>query len=161
TIPDARQLNYAGRGQMFPPPADVGIIDDDSLDGRLRIPAAMERLVDSISLSADELLNPGWNGTVALGSVGTAAEPRTIVVNGDCDLGPATGYGLLVVRGNLAIRGNVHWNGLIVVIGQGALKWTAGASGQISGGVFIARTRENDRSALNPLGSLRSTRGPV
>ena len=68
---------------------------------------------------------------------------------------------MLVVRGNLTIRGSFSWTGLILVIGQGMVRWASDASGQVAGAVFIARTRENDRSSVNVLGTPRTTRGPV
>jgi len=44
---------------------------------------------------------------------------------------------------------DITWNGLILVIGQGVLRWNPGVSGNINGGVFVARTREPNGSLLH------------
>ena len=59
------------------------------------------------------------------------------------------------------MEGDFSWHGLVLVIGQGAMRWPVTAVGQISGAVFISRTRAEDRDAGNPLGSLLATPGPV
>jgi hypothetical protein len=43
----------------------------------------------------------------------------------------------------------VTWNGLIILIGQGALRWKPGVTGIINGGLFAARTRAADGSLLS------------
>jgi hypothetical protein len=50
---------------------------------------------------------------------------------------------------------------LIVVIGQGVMRASAASVVGISGAVFLSRTREDDRSAENPLGTLLPQRGPI
>jgi hypothetical protein len=67
-----------------------------------------------------------------------------VFVDGDVELGPGIGYGILVIRGSLNITGDVAWNGLIAVIGQGVLYWAPGVSGVINGGLFVAKTRAPD-----------------
>jgi hypothetical protein len=69
-------------------------------------------------------------------------------VEGDLNLGPGTGYGLLLVRGELNVVGTLNWNGLILVIGQGVVRWSPGITGTINGGLFTARTRATDGSLL-------------
>jgi len=59
-----------------------------------------------------------------------------------------TGYGLLLVRGELHIVGDVTWNGLIVVLGQGVMHSNPGATAVVNGGLFLARTRSADGSLL-------------
>jgi hypothetical protein len=71
---------------------------------------------------------------------GTAANPAINVVNGDFNMGPTTGYGILVVTGTLTFSGNYSWNGLILVIGAGASLMNGGGNGQINGSVFVANT---------------------
>jgi hypothetical protein len=55
-------------------------------------------------------------------------------------MGPTTGYGVLVVTGTLSFHGNYGWNGLILVIGNGASVMDGGGTGQINGAVYVANT---------------------
>jgi hypothetical protein len=71
-----------------------------------------------------------------------------IVADGNVDLGPGTGYGVLLVRGELNIVGDTFWNGLILVIGDGVVTLKPGVSRTINGGLFVARTRAPDGSLL-------------
>jgi hypothetical protein len=66
------------------------------------------------------------------------SDPLTDQNDGELKLNNVTGYGILLVRGNLEMAGNFNWNGLIIVTGQ--FKTTGGGSdaknikGQIYGG---------------------------
>ena len=66
-------------------------------------------------------------------NLGTAANPAIDVVYGNYSMGPSTGYGILVVTGTLTFSGNYAWNGLILVIGNGASIMNGGGNGQIVG----------------------------
>jgi Tfp pilus assembly protein PilX len=159
-IPAGTEIQYPGRGNPSPPPADVGVIDT-MLDPRLRAPAGLERVVDRIVEYASDLSSPGWNGTTVVGNVGTTSDYRIVVVNGNCVLGPGAGYGILLVRGNLSLTGSFRWNGLVLVIGQGSIATIGTATGTISGGILVARTRADDRGPANELGTMLVTPGPV
>jgi hypothetical protein len=98
---------------------------------------------------------------VRLSEIGSASDYRVVVVDGNAAIDNAAGYGLLLVRGELELQGTVLWNGLIVVIGQGVMRASAASVVGISGAVFLSRTREDDRSAENPLGTLLPQRGPI
>jgi hypothetical protein len=160
SIPGGTELHYPGRGNPNPPPADVGVIDS-LLDPRLRTPAGLEKLVDRIVESASDIRSPGWSGTTVLGNMGTSSDYRVVVVNGNCVVGAGTGFGILLVRGRLSFTGSFRWNGLVLVIGQGSIATIGAASGTISGGVLVARTRADDRSLANELGTMLTTPGPV
>jgi len=146
--------------ESIPTQADIAVIDT-LLDPRLRSQSGAERTVDRIVANASDRIDPGWGGTSILGSVGASNDYRIVVVDGDCVLGSGTGFGILLVRGNLGLSGSFRWNGLIVVIGQGSVAWTGAGSGVISGGMFTMRTRADDRTAENPLGTLLPTAGSV
>jgi hypothetical protein len=73
-------------------------------------------------------------------NLGTAANPAIDVVYGNYSMGPSTGYGVLVVTGTLTFSGNYSWDGLILVIGNGASIMSGGGNGEIVGGVFVANT---------------------
>jgi Tfp pilus assembly protein PilX len=144
--------------------SDVAVLDGTEgvlLDPRLTTTMGIERIVDTIVGNATEVMNPGWNGSAVVGNVGSGQDYRVVVVNGDCELSSGTGYGILLVRGNLKLIGNFHWNGLILAIGQGAIQWSQPAHGDISGNVFVVRTRADDRSASNELGTVLQQRGAI
>ncbi len=73
-------------------------------------------------------------------NLGSASNPAIDVVYGDYTMGPSTGYGILVVTGTLSFHGDYGWNGLILVIGDGASVMSGGGNGQIVGSVFVANT---------------------
>jgi hypothetical protein len=159
-IPDLNEFQYPGRVNPSPPPADVAAIGT-LMDPRFRTPQGLERIVDTIIESASDVSDPSWNGSTALGDVGTSSDYRIAIVNGNCTLGSGSGFGILLVRGNLKLAGTFRWNGLILVIGQGSIGWQGTGSGVISGGVIAARTRADDRSAANELGSILTAPGSV
>jgi hypothetical protein len=142
----------------FPsPPAAVTLSEgasDDGVDARLKTPAGAERFIEGILLHATDRFDAAWDEVIVLGPVGSPVDYRVVVVNGDCEFGGAGGYGLLLVRGDLTVRGNFTWNGLILVIGQGTMRAAGPTTGWITGGVFLSRTRDVDRSAVNSLGTL-------
>jgi Tfp pilus assembly protein PilX len=121
----------------------------------LATPAGAERIVEGILRNATDTFNPASGETVILGSIGSPEDYRVVAVNGDCQFGGAAGYGILLVRGDLTFQGNFTWNGLVLAIGQGAIR-VAGppdtTAGWIEGGVFIARTRDLFGAVLDELG---------
>ncbi len=80
-------------------------------------------------------------------NLGTAANPTISVVNGNFSMGPSTGYGILVVTGTLTFSGNYAWNGLILVIGNGASVMSGGGNGQVVDAVYVANTANNTFSS--------------
>ncbi|MDT4896384.1 MAG: hypothetical protein QOH25_1461 [Acidobacteriota bacterium] len=73
-------------------------------------------------------------------AMGTAGAPKFTFVDGDVDLGPGNnGTGFLVVTGNVTMRGNTDFNGVIFVLGGGDVHRNGGGNGTISGGIVIAK----------------------
>ncbi|HYH86761.1 MAG TPA: hypothetical protein VEX60_15015, partial [Pyrinomonadaceae bacterium] len=60
-------------------------------------------------------------------------------VDGDIDLPPQGGAGLLVVTGTLTLNGSSSFNGLILVLGGGTVVRTGGGNGISLGAVAVAR----------------------
>lgn len=159
-IPDSRENHYMGVGNQTPPPADIGNISG-KLDPQLTTVSGLESIANRVSASATDRYDPPYNGSQTIGNIGSGADYRVVVVNGNCTFGPGTGYGILLVRGNLTFSGNFSWSGLVLVIGQGVIRWNSGGNGAINGGMFLASTRNADQSATDPYGTLRPSRGPV
>jgi len=130
-------------------------------DAQLEAPEDLEGIVEGIARHATDVHNPGVGASVSLGPIGSPTDYRIVVVNGDCEFESATGYGILLVRGDLALNGTVSWNGLILVIGQGVLRASTTTVAWVSGAVFLTRTRANDRTSSAPLGTLLKNRGLV
>jgi hypothetical protein len=62
-------------------------------------------------------------------------------VDGNLVLGPGnpTGQGTLIVTGSLTLNGNFNFNGVIMVLGTGAVYRSGGGHGNIFGAVFVAK----------------------
>lgn len=69
-----------------------------------------------------------------------AAEPNGLFtfVDGDVDLPPGGGAGLLVVTGILTMRGSASFNGVILVLGTGQLIRDGGGNGDSLGSIVVA-----------------------
>lgn len=70
---------------------------------------------------------------------GSSTTPKITFVDGDADLTPANGAGLLVCTGNLTLEGSAVFDGLILVLGQGNLTRSGGGNGTTLGSILVAR----------------------
>ncbi len=106
----------------------INLLDPNDLD-------ALVTMLMGISFAT---VAPGGSsaGTV---NVGTPGDPKVVVVNGNFDLN-GNGAGILVVIGQLTFRGNVNYDGIVLVIGEGYMKRNGGGNGTISGGILVANT---------------------
>jgi hypothetical protein len=141
-VPSANYLSPAGV-------PNLGLV---SLPLILQTPSGLDSLVQSITRSADLVLNPssGTADQTSLPSAMSAQNPMVVAVNGNFNLhGNGTGYGLLLVTGTLDYDPDASWNGVILVIGKGILTSTRSGVGTINGAVFVAQTR--DRASGNLL----------
>jgi len=73
------------------------------------------------------------------GSFGTSSRPVLTFVDGDTDLPPAGGAGILVVTGTLTLNGSSEYSGLILVLGGGNLVRDGGGNGNSLGAVLVGR----------------------
>jgi hypothetical protein len=72
------------------------------------------------------------------GSAGAAGSPQFTIVKGDCNL--SGGAGLLIVTGTLYFDGpGPNFDGVILVLGQGAVVKTGGGNRDIFGSMMVAR----------------------
>ena len=162
-IPSNRQSHYAGVSGSTPDVAQVG------LNSTLATPASLDQLVQSIRNNADAVIPnppnpPNYNNsgtTYNYGGPGwptdmSATNPKTVYVDGSFDLGPNTGYGLLVVTGNFNYHGNSGWKGVILVIGDGTTTFlgNGGGNGEFDGAIFVATTRDALGNQLPAMGQV-------
>ncbi len=138
-------------------PNPVTVIDAASsgveMDPRMKTVHGLESFVRSITRNAADIYTPADPAGQPIGNYGAASNYGVAVINGNVRLGPGTGYGLLLVRGELDIADSFTWNGLILVIGKGAVHWNRTIPGSVHGGLFIARTRADDGMLLSVPGA--------
>ncbi len=147
TLPDP--THYVGSSGTTPDVENVS----PRLPSMYTTPKGLEELVDRIASLAPTTYPVGTTQCAGANCWGT---PMSLVVNvfdGDCDLGSNSGYGVLVVRGNLQMQGLASFSGLILVVGQGTMTVTGAGFGQILGGVFVAKTRDGSGNVLPNLGN--------
>jgi hypothetical protein len=116
-------------------------------------PVTLDGVVQDITNSADVVITKSTaNGSDISSRAPTmsAANPMTLVVNGDLDLTSwhNTGYGLLLVTGTLHYDPDASWNGLVLVIGQGIVSSSKNGTGGIQGAVLVAKTRDSSGNLL-------------
>jgi hypothetical protein len=135
--------NYTGLGGTTP---NLGNISA-SIPGSLQTPSQLDALANSITQIADVVIPVPGPGPATGANLPTGMSPTnlmTVVVNGDLDLTSwhNTGYGLLLVTGNLTYDPDASWYGVVLLIGQGTMAGSRAGTGQFVGGVFLAKTRD-------------------
>lgn len=120
--------------------------------------------VINVSQLADNLISAGVEGsdkqTLGGGSYadtqwGSSTQPKITHITGDAQLsGALSGWGLLVVDGNLSTQGNLSFYGLVIVRGHANIHGAAGASeyATIWGAVFIQESVAQDAGAEFEIG---------
>jgi hypothetical protein len=123
----------------------------------LQSPAALDQTIRSLYETARNSYDP----TNSTGRVFTGTQPTTFGDNatgtgitfcdGDCELGPIAGGGILVVTGQLTLHGNFNWHGLIIVTGPDGVLRTGGGHGILEGNIVVAPYLESSISGnTNP-----------
>jgi hypothetical protein len=142
-IPGSYQTNYTGINTA----PDVERVDS-SFSSTLQSPAGLDSVAQTNLQNADATV-PATNQTNFLTSLVSSGEmsptsPLTVVVNGDLDLTGwhNTGYGLLLVTGNLIYDPDASWDGIVMVVGQGRVNGSKGGTGEFDGAMLVARTRD-------------------
>jgi hypothetical protein len=117
--------------------------------------SGIEALYRALMSVADTVTGaPGTTTTLTAGQVGTDSNRKIVVVNGNAVLDSLhDGAGILVVTGQLTWRGNTHYKGLIMCIGQGSVLANGWYSGDIKGALLVAKTRDASNSLLTTLGN--------
>jgi len=81
------------------------------------------------------------------GDFGTSSNPKFTFVDGDCSL--SDGTGLLVVTGTLTASGNVGFNGIIMVLGDGVFQRNGSGNGDTYGAIVVAKFAKTWPSSEN------------
>lgn len=131
----------------------------NGLSSSMLTPGGLDALVQSIAANADAVFTGPQTQSDAnnlMPSGMSATNPVVVVVNGDFTFTGwhNTGYGVLVVTGQLNYDPDASWDGIILVVGKGVFVSNQNGQGQINGAMLIANTRDS-------LGNLLSALGPV
>jgi hypothetical protein len=132
-----------------------------TLSSNLKTVGELNNLVQTIEENADVVIN--HDATQAdMPAAMSSSNPMTIVVKGDLVFSGwhGTGYGMLLVTGNMANPGtpaftydpDASWNGIILVIGKGWMYSYQGSytATQIQGAVLLASTVDASGNPLPP-----------
>ncbi|MBI3404104.1 MAG: pilus assembly PilX N-terminal domain-containing protein [Acidobacteria bacterium] len=123
-------------------------------------PQGLENIADTLQANATDIVTPAVGGAAtSLPNYGSATNPVIEVVDGNLNVGPITGYGILLVRGNLDMAGTTGWRGIVLVIGTGYMHVSGGGNNSFEGALLLAHTRtlpHND-PASTVLGALAAT----
>jgi hypothetical protein len=145
---DSSNINATPSANYQGGPPGLGLV---TVPPNLQSVAALNNLVQTITVNADRVIaGPATAGNMPSGM--TATNPMIVVVNGDLDLNSwhNTGYGILLVTGELKYDPDAYWNGIVLVIGKGKFTYENNGLGTIYGALFIAQTVD---SAGLPLAS--------
>ena len=127
-------------------------------------PGQYASLVQTITQYADVTLAPIAPSTTVIGSqlptTMSPTNPLTIVVNGDLDLlsWHHSGYGLLLVTGNLNYDPDASWYGIVLVIGKGTMTGSRSGSGEFDGTFLLVQTLDPSTGYTTLLPSLGQSR---
>jgi len=116
------------------PFANIDYDGDTGIDERIELDAHLypfEQIRDNIKSRGDVItIPPGDYSTTAYG---TELNPGVFYCPGDLDLRAVTGYGILVVDGDLELSGNLLWKGLFLIGGN--FRFSGGGNKEIFGSV--------------------------
>jgi hypothetical protein len=160
-------LSAAAASSSYVSPAgvpNVGLIPPSTpqipsgLPLTLQTPSGLDAMVQAITANADKVVTGPVTQSDShnIFPSGMSIEtPMITVVNGDLTINAwhNTGYGLLLVTGQLKYDPDATWNGVILVIGKGVFVSNQNGTGQINGAVFVANTRDAAGNLLTNLGA--------
>jgi hypothetical protein len=148
------QSQYSGVDAARPDIKWVG----SSLPSNLQTISGLNALVQTVTQNADAVVSnpPSPTNLSTIVPAGmSASNPAIVVVNGDLTLDSTnfTGYGILLVTGKFVYNPATTWNGLVLVIGKGEMANNGWNTGQINGGVLLAKTLDDSGNPLSVLGA--------
>jgi hypothetical protein len=123
--------------QVFGSPSPVQQIPIPSLPTWLQTADGARALVDGMRIESQNQ-NRYFTTANQPPDFGTRSAPVLTFVDGDTDLPPAGGAGLLIVTGVFTMNGSSDFAGLILVLGSGQLLRTGGGNGGSLGSAFVA-----------------------
>ncbi|HKF40852.1 MAG TPA: pilus assembly PilX N-terminal domain-containing protein [Candidatus Acidoferrum sp.] len=150
--------NYQGAAPSPPAPESISLVAP-TFTPALQKPSQIESLIQTVTQGADVVLTPTPPSTTVPASALTAAAsgfwptyPMTMVVNGNLDFTSwhNSGYGLLLVTGNLIYDPDASWQGIVLVMGKGVVTGSRAGIGQFNGAVLVAQSRDPVSGSVLP-----------
>jgi hypothetical protein len=123
-------------GQVFGSPSGVTKVDVSNLPTWLQTASAARSFVIEMRTRAK---NENRYFTSSPTSFGTISDPIYTFVDGDADLPPAGGAGMLIVTGTFTMDGSADYKGLVLVLGGGQLNRNGGGNGDTWGAIMVGR----------------------
>ena len=108
-----------------------------SLPAYLQSPAAARTFLDQMQAAAIAGASAGTANYLPSGGSGNPS--GFTFVKGDYTMGSGSSSGLLIVTGELTTHGDTNFNGLVLVIGDGAINRDGGGGGAFYGATFVAK----------------------
>lgn len=109
-----------------------------TLDPEWQSCQAMHDMVESLRGSATVVCPNNSDYSSCASSTANVAS-RIIFGDGNFDVGPGgPKNGVLIVTGELVIRGSSEWSGLILAVGEGSLRFSGAGNGYTIGSMIIA-----------------------
>jgi hypothetical protein len=155
----ANNITTEGVTNVYQGAGGAPSVNQVALPQNWQTPSGLTNIVQTIAANADANITPPGNSAATPADFPasmSATNPVTIVVNGNLTVQNwnNTGYGLLVVTGDLIFGPNDSWKGIVLVIGQGNLTAAQGGTGEFDGAVLVARTVDNNGNLLPDAGGL-------
>ena len=148
-----RPNNFTGAGSSSPSVQPINLGSGTTWD----TPVDLNQLIASLGNSATKQCNSGIGGTSCNGTtLGSVSSPQTTYINGDFAPTSSGGAGTLIVTGTLTLNGAFTYDGLVLVVGQGAMVINGGGNGNFYGEMLVARTN----SSTSPYGTLSTMGSP-
>jgi hypothetical protein len=121
-------------------PGALSLVSGNQIPDFLRSADAARAFVESMRQTAIDTgsYHGGSPGDMYAfdGYAGSNTAPAFTFVDGNCNLDG--GAGLLIVTGNLDMKGNPDFNGIILVLGEGTVNRDGGGNGNIYGAMVVA-----------------------
>ncbi|MDQ3322794.1 MAG: hypothetical protein M3525_10270 [Acidobacteriota bacterium] len=139
-VTNAKNLEYvvnnSTKSGLFPEPADVNL----DMPGWLSNTFELDNAIQLLKKRAETSKSYYANGVEPL-NFGNSNGTGITFCDGDCVLNGnkhGAGGGILVVTGQLIFKGDINFNGLIIVTGAGGLDRSGGSGGTLQGNTVIA-----------------------
>jgi Tfp pilus assembly protein PilX len=113
----------------------------------LDLQSYVDNLKGSASVTLTEDVSASGNGTTSYGSPTnyvTVYADATQQGDGELRLNNVTGYGILLVKGNLQLAGNINWNGIIIATGVVTASGGGSNSKNIQGQIYSGASSLGD-----------------
>jgi len=135
--PSPNQDHYIGAGGTLPNVSPSPYVHPYNSTVDMTDPISLSLFLPVVQNAADSVLN-GPRTEADMPSAMSSSNPMTVYVNGDLSLTSFTGYGLLVVRGNLTYTGDSGWKGIVIVLGGTITETGSQDGGEFDGAVYLA-----------------------